>query len=95
MDWKNRKVVVTGAGGFIGSHLVEALTKLNASVRAFDFIPPARRFDLPELIRCLVENGETVSVFHHEGYWLDIGRPEDYRQALEEFPAMRDRFLVD
>jgi len=33
--WMNKKVLVTGAGGFIGSHLVERLVKLGASVRAF------------------------------------------------------------
>jgi len=35
MDWKNRPVLVTGAGGFIGSHLVEALVEWGAQVRAF------------------------------------------------------------
>jgi dTDP-glucose 4,6-dehydratase len=35
MNWKNRKVLVTGAGGFIGSHLVEQLVQRGASVRAF------------------------------------------------------------
>ena len=33
--WTNRNVLVTGAGGFIASHLVEALLALGASVRAF------------------------------------------------------------
>jgi NAD dependent epimerase/dehydratase len=32
--WADKKVVVTGAGGFIGSHLVEALVKARAKVTA-------------------------------------------------------------
>ncbi|MEP6651742.1 MAG: SDR family NAD(P)-dependent oxidoreductase [Myxococcales bacterium] len=35
MNWNSRKVLVTGADGFIGSHLVERLAKEGASVRAF------------------------------------------------------------
>lgn len=34
MDWKNAKVLVTGAGGFIGSHLTERLVGLGATTRA-------------------------------------------------------------
>lgn len=33
--WDNKKVLVTGSEGFIGSHLVERLLELGADVRAF------------------------------------------------------------
>lgn len=35
MDWRGRRVLVTGAGGFIASHLVERLVSEGAQVRAF------------------------------------------------------------
>jgi len=35
MEWKNKTVFITGAGGFIGSHLTEALLDRNAEVKAF------------------------------------------------------------
>jgi dTDP-glucose 4,6-dehydratase len=35
MDWNGRQVLVTGAGGFIASHLVERLVSEGAQVRAF------------------------------------------------------------
>ena len=34
MDWQGRKVLITGAAGFIGSHLCERLLLAGADVRA-------------------------------------------------------------
>lgn len=35
MNWGKKSVLVTGAGGFIGSHLTERMVKLGTSVKAF------------------------------------------------------------
>ncbi len=35
MNWQNKKILVTGADGFIGSHLVERLAARGAKVKAF------------------------------------------------------------
>src|SRR5262245_41786929 len=35
MNWGDKTVLVTGAGGFIGSHLTERLVQLGAKTRAF------------------------------------------------------------
>lgn len=54
--WTNKKVLVTGAGGFIGSHLVERLVSLGASPRAF--VRYNSRAD-PGLLR--LASAETIS----------------------------------
>jgi NAD dependent epimerase/dehydratase len=56
--WSNKRVLVTGAGGFIGSHLVEALVREGAQVRALVRYnarndPGLVRFLAPEILSAL------------------------------------------
>ena len=46
------------------------------------YIPTASYFDFPELVQALLDEGMQVGTFPFEGFWLDIGRRDDYEQAL-------------
>jgi NDP-mannose synthase len=52
-----------------------------------DFIPPDTRFDVPDLIRQLLEHDLPVGTSLHTGVWFDIGRHEDYEQAVQTWLA--------
>jgi NDP-sugar pyrophosphorylase family protein len=53
------------------------------------------RLDFPELIWELLAEDEPVFGYPYDGYWLDIGRPDDYARAVAEFGRMRDQFLPE
>jgi NDP-sugar pyrophosphorylase family protein len=57
------------------------------------FIPRNKKFDFPELMNLLLEKGEKVLVYPSSDYWLDIGRHEDYRKAVDEFEKIKKRIL--
>ena len=58
-----------------------------------NFIPRNKKFDFPELMNLLLEKGEKVLVYPSTDYWLDIGRHEDYRKAVEEFEKIKKQIL--
>lgn len=60
MKWKDKKVLVTGAGGFIGSHLVDELVKQGADVTAF--IHYNSRNDYGMLQYCKTEEHLTIKM---------------------------------
>lgn len=62
---------------------------------ALQFIPPAVPFGFDTLMLQLLEMQRRVDVRPFSGYWLDIGRPDDYAKAIDEFESMKGRFLDD
>ena len=49
-----------------------------------EYIPSHEYLDIPDLMKRLLSEGEKVNGFIHDGYWLDIGRPDDYIKANED-----------
>jgi NDP-mannose synthase len=64
---------------------------MEPSVRSL--VEPGVRLDLPDLVVSLMESGERVGVHPFDGYWLDIGRHDDYALALEEFERLKQELL--
>jgi NDP-sugar pyrophosphorylase family protein len=57
-------------------------------------IPAGQKFSFDELMLDMLQHGYDVNVEPYKGYWLDIGRPDDYMQAIEEFERSRSTFLT-
>lgn len=52
-------------------------------------IPEGRAFGFDELVLGMLKDSLPVEVRPHSGYWLDIGRPDDYQRAVDEWPGLR------
>ncbi len=62
------------------------------SRRLLDDLPSGEPFGFDDLMYRMLENGESVSTFPYDGYWLDIGRPDDLVQANRDIEGMRGKF---
>jgi NDP-sugar pyrophosphorylase family protein len=60
-----------------------------------DFIPRGRYLDIPTLMLNLKKAGKQVMTFRSECEWLDIGRPDDYEQAVKLFEETKHRYLKE
>jgi NDP-sugar pyrophosphorylase family protein len=61
--------------------------------RALAHIPPDGAFDIPRLVLALLAAGEPVGSFLYDGYWLDVGRHDDYELAIAEFEELLPQLL--
>jgi len=64
-----------------------------ASDRILPFIPEGVPYGFDTLMLDLMKAGQPATVKEHQGYWLDIGRPDDYHQAIEKFDEDKEFFI--
>ncbi len=75
--WKNKKVVVTGGSGFLGSHVVEILQAHGANV----YVPRRREHNFIHLsdgLRCFAEHQPEIVIHgaaYYGGIWINQVQP--------------------
>lgn len=58
-----------------------------------EFIPNGVYLDIPALMLNLKKAGKRVMTYRQECEWLDIGRPDDYENAVEIFHKEKHKYL--
>jgi NDP-mannose synthase len=82
------------------NYIEKPTSEFDASMGVYCFSPAAlpylaagEHIDFPELILRLIARGEVVRGHRQDCFWLDVGRPEDYAQAQDEFQRLRASLL--
>lgn len=65
---------------------------LNSEI-ASKFIKKDQYLDMPDLMINMKDEGETIFCYQEDCFWLDMGRPEDYEKANEEYEARKEDFF--
>jgi len=93
-------VVVTNSRRLISDYIEKPTLPYEVSMGIYiftpevlKFIPLNQKFDFPDLVLKLLKSKRKVSSFPFSGFWLDIGRADDYAQAADFFAAHSSRFL--
>jgi NDP-sugar pyrophosphorylase family protein len=93
-------VMQLGAGNQVTGYIEKPTYQFQVSMGIYVFEPAVLKYiphnqylDFPTLILNLIEAGERVVGYPFSGYWQDLGRPDDYEQAILDFESMRDQFL--
>ncbi len=82
--------------GFSEKPAVEYLVSMGiycVNRAVLDRIPTETKFGFDDLMLDLLAGKQPVIVDSHDGFWLDIGRPDDYMQVIDDFERLRPRLL--
>lgn len=65
------------------------------SKNVMSYIKYNETYGFDTLMLDMIKSGKPASVKKFNGYWLDIGRPDDYMQAIDEFEQKKSIFLPE
>lgn len=85
--------VVTGYVEKPSSDFLVSMGVNAISPSALARLVPGEYLDFPDLVLRLIAEGRPVRSVPFDGYWLDIGRHDDFDRAQSEFASRRAEFL--
>ncbi len=56
-------------------------------------VPAGKPYGFDHLMYDLIRSGQFPHSRNFDGYWLDIGRKDDYERAIDEFETLQQRLL--
>jgi NDP-sugar pyrophosphorylase family protein len=63
--------------------------------KILDMVPDGTRYGFDNLMLDALRTGASVHVRFHDGYWLDIGRVDDYMKAIDDYEERRNQLIPD
>ena len=95
-------VIETGPNRQLTKYIEKPVLPYSVSMGIYAFarqilshIPIGQYLDFPDLIKKLITAEKPVYSMPFDGYWLDIGRREDYEEAAEDFAELEKQFLKE
>jgi NDP-mannose synthase len=95
-------VIVKNGEGRIKDYIEKPTKKYLVSMgiyvferRVLDYLRAKNYFDFPDLIKLLLHADESVCYYPFDGYWLDIGRHDDYATAERDFTEIINPSMIN
>jgi NDP-sugar pyrophosphorylase family protein len=90
--------VIESDDGLVTGYVEKPTMRFDVSMGVYAYDPevldviPERRFDFPDVVNALLEEGRKVAVYTGPGVWFDIGTVGQHERAVAELEAHPELF---
>jgi NDP-mannose synthase len=89
----NTDNILTGFSEKPKSDITVSMGIYMAKREILNYIPADIAYGFDKLMLDLLAQDREVKIHRHPGYWLDIGRPDDYMQAIDDLEFLKEKIM--
>jgi NDP-mannose synthase len=89
----NTDNILTGFSEKPKSDITVSMGIYMAKREILNYIPADIAYGFDKLMLDLLAQDRQVKIHRHPGYWLDIGRPDDYMQAIDDLELLKEKIM--